>query len=563
MTAAHEPEHHTEPGNYLLFGPPGTGKTTQLAKQVREWSRQFGSDRLMIASFTRAGAAEIAGRDLPLRKDQVGTLHSFAFRSLDLHAEQVAEKHLADWNDAYPEYRIGGGIKSSDDMAFTPGTSDGDVLLASTQIKRGRMVPIEWWTSDELEYMNTWRKWCEANDLVDYTTMIEVALDVSDIAPGNPSIGIFDECQDFVPLHLALVQKWSAHMEITLQAGDDDQTIYGFAGATPNAFIDQPVPDTHKRVLSQSYRVPAAVHAVSTAWIAQVERRESKEYRPRNDEHGDTVAGVLRALPHAHQASVMPIVAEIEQAIADERTIMVLATAAYFLDKLIAELKARAVPFANPWRTADGRWNPLKVGGTQTHTADRILSFLRYDEEAWGDLARMWSWGDVVKWTHHLGAKGLMQRGAKKWLTEKPAGQTVKMDELHEHVWLDPASDVVVALESGDLHALDKHLLVSERPKYQYPLQIALQHGAGALRKRPLVTVGTYHSVKGGEAQIVVLLCELSPSAWKQWDLGTVEDRDEMRRLAYVGMTRASEELIVCSDAGAALPLQSFVVAHA
>ena len=67
-------------------------------------------------------------------------------------------------------------------------------------------------------------------------------------------------------------------------AGDDDQTIYSFTGATPEAFLDPDIPDDHKIILKQSYRVPRAVHALRGALIHQVTRRQEKEYLPRPED---------------------------------------------------------------------------------------------------------------------------------------------------------------------------------------------------------------------------------------------------------------------------------------
>ena len=67
---------HSITGEYRIFGPPGTGKTTNLTRQIRRAVDRFGKDSVLVTSFPRAAAAELAGRDLPLSSDRVGTLHS-------------------------------------------------------------------------------------------------------------------------------------------------------------------------------------------------------------------------------------------------------------------------------------------------------------------------------------------------------------------------------------------------------------------------------------------------------------------------------------------------------
>jgi len=64
----------------ILYGPPGCGKTTWLSRQVaRAWEK---GEKVLIASLTRAAAAEVAGRELPIPRDNIGTLHAHCYRSL-------------------------------------------------------------------------------------------------------------------------------------------------------------------------------------------------------------------------------------------------------------------------------------------------------------------------------------------------------------------------------------------------------------------------------------------------------------------------------------------------
>ena len=58
--------------------------------------------------------------------------------------------------------------------------------------------------------------------------------------------------------------------------------------------------------------------------------------------------------------------------------------------------------------------------------------------------------------------------------------------------------------------------------------------------------MGTVHSVKGGQAESVFLIPELSVPSREAWLSGAAKERDEIRRMIYVGMTRASRSLTVC-----------------
>jgi ATP-dependent exoDNAse (exonuclease V) beta subunit len=52
------------------------------------------------------------------------------------------------------------------------------------------------------------------------------------------------------------------------------------------------------------------------------------------------------------------------------------------------------------------------------------------------------------------------------------------------------------------------------------------------------------HSVKGGEADDVILFPDLSPAGYSEYM--STENRDRILRLFYVGMTRAKDRLVLC-----------------
>ncbi|HUX78338.1 MAG TPA: ATP-binding domain-containing protein, partial [Alphaproteobacteria bacterium] len=66
--------------------------------------------------------------------------------------------------------------------------------------------------------------------------------------------------------------------------------------------------------------------------------------------------------------------------------------------------------------------------------------------------------------------------------------------------------------------------------------------------KPPPITIGTIHSVKGGEADVVYLYPDISVAAATERMIGAgQESEDSLLRLFYVGMTRAYEELVLMS----------------
>jgi superfamily I DNA/RNA helicase len=62
------------------------------------------------------------------------------------------------------------------------------------------------------------------------------------------------------------------------------------------------------------------------------------------------------------------------------------------------------------------------------------------------------------------------------------------------------------------------------------------------------VVIGTIHSVKGGQADVVYLVPDLSGRGASEWAQPGAR-QDGIRRCLYVGMTRARRELAVCNPA--------------
>ncbi len=91
-----------------------------------------------------------------------------------------------------------------------------------------------------------------------------------------------DESQDLSWLQWAVVRKLAKNVKKLYLAGDDDQTIFRWAGASASLFNLEPADEI--RVLPQSYRLPRQVHTLSQKVIKRVKVRQEKEFRPREAE---------------------------------------------------------------------------------------------------------------------------------------------------------------------------------------------------------------------------------------------------------------------------------------
>lgn len=525
------------------FGPPGCGKTTTIKGLVIEKCKEYGSESILIACFTKTAAREVAGRHLPIDDQQIGTLHAHTFRALD-RPKLVNKAALEEWNRQYPSRPFADGFKALDlDDPYKdqdPGQlQQGDTLLQSLNRYRGLLTPRETWPLSLQSFHEDWTAFKNSLDLLDFSDLIEICYFEKVPIPRGARVFFLDEVQDFSPLELALARQWGETCDEFYIAGDDDQCLYAFKGATPEAFLNPPLPPEQVRVLNQSYRVPRAVHALACGWVEQLSTRQPKLYRPRDFE------GTVDRLPitYKYLASLHePLRAWLKAG----KTVALLASCSYMVDPVKHQLRAWGIPYHNPWRRTRGDWNPLLGKQDSVSAAQRVLSYLRPSRnDGWWTYKELWDWAGIIEadpiFAH--GAKTAIRRKAEDELTSLLPVETRDLD-----AWIADAAAPQAAI-SGDLAWYQAHLLKSAQKPIAYACAIVEACGVEALTKVPQTIIGTIHSVKGGEADIVILFPDLSRAGFEEW-CRPGPSRDSIVRMVYVGITRAKESLYLADPIG-------------
>lgn len=499
--------------------------------------RERATQRVTVTSFTRAAAAEIAGRDLQLDRKQVGTLHSLAMQALDVGRDDLAHSHLDDWNEKFPQYAISktrGDVDAVSPEGGGNGGSNnpGDELLERLDYLRATLVPSEHWLFNLRAFYDNWSQWKHDNDLKDFTDLIADAITDTETAVGNPLVIFADEVQDCTPLQLRLVRHWGQSADRLILAGDDDQLMYGHLGASVEALIGPEIPDENKRFLSQSYRVPRAVHAAASQWIERVEYRQPKEYSPRDEEGEVLVSSTGFNYPG-------PLVAEAAEHVEAGRTVMFLASCHYMLTPILDEMRRIGVPFGNHLRPDRREWSPLRPPTKGVGAAERLLSYLIIDEEVFGEMSRLWTGNDVRRWINVLKTRGTFVSKVSDEVAQLHEGEL----SYEEVARLFSSEEELEKAVTPSLDWYESRLNADGRKRLAYPIAVA-RRDPRALLVEPKICPSTIHGAKGGESQIVYLSNELSFAGMRQWGSGS--GRDAIVRQFYVAMTRASETLVLC-----------------
>ena len=279
-----------------IYGPPGTGKTTRLINYVKTLVK-FGTpiDKIGYFAFTKKAAEEAVNRTLDLypkygKKDlkYFRTLHSLAFTLLGMKKSNVMQEEH--YEDIGRKLGIEVTVYSSGEekTGFVDSDSEYFNIVNAARIKNLTIEEeynTDMYSEDIDKHLLKILKdevdnYKQAYGLVDFTDMIE-RFNVSKLCPKYDVVFI-DEAQDLSPIQWKMYDILKKNSKHVILAGDDDQAIYGWAGADVARFQGEPAKEI---VLPQSYRVPGAVQEIANCILNRIpdHRRIKKNWKARKD----------------------------------------------------------------------------------------------------------------------------------------------------------------------------------------------------------------------------------------------------------------------------------------
>ena len=277
-----------------ILGPPGTGKTTKLIKYVKTFVK-LGTpiDKIGYFAFTTKAANEAIDRMLDYhtafsRKDlkYFRTLHSLAFTQLGMKKAQVMQDEH--YEDIGRKLGIEVTVYSNGEekTGFVDSDSEYFNIINAARIK-DVSIEEEYNTDMYSEDIDKHQlqilkdevdNYKQAYGLVDFTDMIE-KFNMAELCPKYDVIFV-DEAQDLSPIQWKMYDILKKNSKYVILAGDDDQAIYGWAGADVKRFQDEEAKDI---ILPQSYRVPQSVQHIADQILNRIpdDRRIKKQWAPR------------------------------------------------------------------------------------------------------------------------------------------------------------------------------------------------------------------------------------------------------------------------------------------
>lgn len=575
-------------GPVLLLATPGSGKTTVLVTRIGYMVHCCGIDPRSILTMTYTIAAtkdmksryasffgEDSAKDLQFRTingvsakiiDYFGRNH-VGRMPFDLVTEDGELIHLVRTiyqtvNDEYPEDSEIKEIRRLITYIKNMMLSDEEIQKLESDIDKLPEIYRQY--KDILRQ----RRWMDYDDQMAYAfTILQRYPEVLDHFQEQYRYICVDEAQDTSKIQHEIIKLLASKYENLFMVGDEDQSIYGFRAAYPEALLNFEQDHQNAKVLlmEENYRSSEEIVAVANRFVAENQFRHKKSIIPTRG--SGSPVHVIRARSRACQFEYLRCVAK--KAVSE--------TAILFRNNdtvlpLIDMLERDNVPYN--CRNIDDMFFTHRI------VVD-ILDIIRFSYDPLNDELFMRLY---YKFGAPISKKSAQYAVAKSRSSQKPIFEEL----MHAPEIRGPAQDIVIDLMQN-LPLLQKdsaetaiHRIWQAMHYGRYVDQKKLDKGKyfilGMLAKgipspeaflnklnelkttisehknssENRIILSTIHSSKGLEYDTVYLADIIdgvlpSTTAAEVEDLDDAKLYEEERRLYYVGMTRAKNELYLFS----------------
>ena len=596
---------HTE-GPLLILAGAGSGKTRVLTHRIAYLIEEKGVNpwNILAITFTNKAAGEMRERVDNLvgfgsESIWVSTFHSMCVRILRRHIDLLGfdtNFTIYDTDDQKTLMKDICKLLQIDTKIFR----ERSLLAAISQAKNEMVTPEEFRIQAQGDFSRQkiatvyeeYEKQMRANNALDFDDLLVKAVqlfqtqaDVLDYYQERFRYIMVDEYQDTNTVQFELVRLLSAKYRNLCVVGDDDQSIYKFRGANIRNILDfeQVFPDAKVIKLEQNYRSTSNILNAANAVIRHNHGRKDKTLWTDNGE-GDKIN--VRQFDTAFD--------EAEYIVGDIRERVESGKAAYNDHAILYRTNAQSRMFEEKFVTAN---IPYKIVGGINFYARReikdLLAYLKTIDNGRDDLAvrriinvpkrgigltsinrvQEYASGREIGFYEALRAVDLIPnigRGASKLesfvaLIEhfKTDAKELTISELMQEI-LEETGYIESLKEEGSEEAESRieniDELISKITAYEetcedrdepatlngFLEEVALVADIDSLdESNDYVVLMTLHSAKGLEFPHVYL-AGMEDGIFPSYMTITADDPEEVeeeRRLCYVGITRAEEEL--------------------
>ncbi|MBQ4521668.1 MAG: ATP-dependent helicase [Lachnospiraceae bacterium] len=568
-------------GPCLVAAAPGSGKTTVITGRTAYLIQEKGisPSKILVITFTKAAAKEMEERFVKQEGETFGvtfsTFHAIFFQVLrwayhytaaDIIKEEERRRLIRECIG-----RMELEIQDEERMVE-------DILLEIGLIKN-QYIPIKEYEPDCMtreefcEVYEAYQNYLYQNRKLDFDDMqvycYELFLERKDILKmwqNRFEYIMIDEFQDINPLQYRIIKMLAEPHKNLFVVGDDDQSIYGFRGSKPELMLafEEDFKGCNKVILNENYRSGSAIIEHSKNLISHNLIRMEKQIEGVRTEKGAVFFHKIKNVREQNGEIIQQIIAYAKKGVPYEEMAVLYRTnqqprflveklmeynIPFYVQDYVSDLYEHwiARDIISYFKIAKGnreRKNWLSVVNRPKRYISRdlfdseqvdIKSIIgKNSEKVWvgKNLTDMMTDLNIIKNMDACSAMHYIKKviGYDTYLREYAKERRIKEEDLLEI--LDQLLES--AKESESIDAWFEHIekVRSEQEEHKHIVD----------KRGSEVTLSTMHRAKGLEFQVVFIMdCneEICPHSKSQ----TPEEIEEERRLFYVAVTRAKDEL--------------------
>ena len=282
-------------GQTLLLAVPGSGKTTVVICRLAYMIGALGvyPDTILTLTFSRSGAADLSARyrelcGAGLARPRFSTIHSFALSVIRTYESMYQKKAFDVLEDGGQIVReIYRGLYHSwptdSDMSDIQSALS---LIQNKMLTRGEIAEVKAGDLPVEKLFGAYSRYKRRHHLMDFDDMLVYAYRLlkkhkrllAHFQNQYRSLNV-DEAQDTSTLQFAIIGLLAGKNGNLLVVGDEDQSIYGFRGASPKALLQfkQRYPKGRVLLMETNRRSTADLVAAADRFI-----RLNKERYPKH-----------------------------------------------------------------------------------------------------------------------------------------------------------------------------------------------------------------------------------------------------------------------------------------
>ena len=582
-------------GPMLVLAGPGSGKTATLVERTKNLITEHGvsPSNILVITFTKAAANEMKQRfqremETTNAKVTFGTFHAIFFMVLKLAYNYNSNNIITDEikYQAMRELINRHGLEYRDENELMTG-----ILAEISMIKNSR-IPLEYFYSTQCgedvfrKIYKDYEAFLKKHRLIDFDDMLTLTYELFKERPDILSAWqkkylyiLVDEFQDINQIQYDIVRMMAAPRNNLFMVGDDDQSIYRFRGSKPEIMLHVPkdYPDVKQVALDINYRCPKEVVETSQKLIIHNKERFAKSIVAWKNktltEQNRKQAEVVRFQQfNSQRDEILFIIKEIEIRLQKGYALSDIAILfrtniqpRLLMEQLMAynvEFKTRdQIPnlydhwiakdiraYINIARGSRERKDFLMILNKPTRYISRdSLYESQVDFEEWEKLYDEQPWiAERIEKLHYdikmlekmspYAAINYIRHGIgyEDYLVEYAQYRNLNKEDLFDILdELQASAKGFKNYEAWELHIKEYTEELREKAKKR-------------LENPNAVTLATIHSAKGLEFRSVFIM-DANQGVMPYKKAVLEKDVEEERRLFYVGMTRAIEDLTICA----------------